>query len=186
MKVLFLDRDGVINKDLKYVCKKEDFYFKYGIFKLLKKASEQNYKIIIITNQAGIGRGFYSEDEFWLLMDWVLSKFLQKGISIEKVYFCPHHPESGFKGEVIELKIDCECRKPNTGMIKKAVKDLNIDLQKSYLIGDTTSDIKTGEKMGLKTILVKTGYSGRDEKYIVNPNYHCDNLLEGVKKILKL
>ena len=164
MKVLFLDRDGVINKDLNYVCKKEDFYFKYGIFKLLKKASEQNYKIIIITNQAGIGRGFYSEDEFWLLMDWVLSKFLQKGISIEKVYFCPHHPTHG-KGI---YKKNCKCRKPNSLLFEKAKKDFNIDISKSIMIGDKESDLEAAQKAGItKLILLKNIYMFNKKEYTV-------------------
>lgn len=152
MKVLFLDRDGVINKDLDYVFRKEDFYFKYGIFTLLKKASEHNYKIIIITNQAGIGRGYYSEDDFWILMNWVLKKFLKKGISIEKVYFCPHHPTHG-KGI---YKKNCKCRKPNSLLFEKAKKDFNIDVSKSIMIGDKESDLEAAQKAGVaKLILLK-------------------------------
>ena len=185
-KAIFIDRDGVINKEVDSLCKIEDFVLIQNSAKAIKMINKSEYLAIVVTNQPVIAKGFCSEDDVREIHSKMEQLIGLENAYLDKIYFCPHHPESGFKGEVIELKIDCKCRKPNTGMINKAVKDLNIDLQKSYLIGDTTSDIKTGENMGLKTILVKTGYAGRDQKYIVNPNYHCDNLFEGVKKILKL
>ena len=185
-KAIFIDRDGVINKEVDSLCKIEDFELIHNSAKAIKMINKSEYLAIVVTNQPVIAKGFCSEDDVRNIHSKMEQLIGLENAYLDKIYFCPHHPESGFDGEVIELKIDCECRKPNTGMIKKAVKDLNIDLQESYIIGDTTSDIKTGEKIGLKTILVKTGYSGRDEKYVISPNYHCDNLFEAVKKILKL
>ena len=185
-KAIFIDRDGVINKEVDSLCKIEDFELIHNSAKAIKMINKSEYLAVVVTNQPVIAKGFCSEDDVRNIHSKMEQLIGLENAYLDKIYFCPHHPESGFKGEVIELKIDCECRKPNTGMIKKAVKDLNIDLLESYIIGDTTSDIKTGEKIGLKTILVKTGYSGRDKKYVVSPNYHCENLFEAVKKILKI
>ena len=163
MKVLFLDRDGVINKDLNYVHKKEDFYFKYGIFKLLKKAIERKYEIIIITNQSGIGRGFYSEKDFWDLMSWVQKIFLKKKISIKKIYFCPHHPTHA----IGEYKKVCKCRKPNSLLFEKAKKEFNIDMGKSVMIGDKETDLEAAQKAGVsKLILLNTVKMSENKTFI--------------------
>jgi len=155
MKALFLDRDGVINEDYGYVYKKEDFKFKNGIFELLKLFKD--YKIFIVTNQSGIARGYYSENDFHKLMDWVKEEFKQKGIEIVDINFCPHHPD---------ITGSCECRKPNPGMILDLAKKYNIDLEKSIMIGDKKSDIEAANKAGIKkTYLVK------------------DNLFDIIKKV---
>ncbi|WP_434637398.1 D-glycero-beta-D-manno-heptose 1,7-bisphosphate 7-phosphatase [Sulfurimonas sp. NW7] len=139
-KALFLDRDGVINVEKNYVYKIEDFEFVDGIFDVCKHFQSQGYIIIVITNQAGIARGYYSEDDFHKLTRWMLEEFSKEGINISKVYHCPHHPE--FTGE-------CECRKPKPGMILEAQKEFDIDLSKSILVGDKESDIKSGINAGI-------------------------------------
>ena len=146
-KALFLDRDGVINVDKNYVYRIEDFEFIDGVFQVLHYFQENGYKLIIITNQAGIARGYYKESDFYLLNRWMLQKFKMKGIFISKVYFCPYHPIHG----IGTYKRDAFCRKPNPGMILEAKKDFNIDLSKSILIGDKMSDIEAGIKSGVKT-----------------------------------
>ncbi len=147
-KAVFLDRDGVINIEKNYVYKIEDFEFIDGIFDLCKKYQQEGYLLIVITNQAGIARGYYTEEQFRVLTDWMVKKFEEQGISIAKVYFCPHHPD--FTGE-------CECRKPNPGMILQAAKEFKLDLSKSILIGDKMSDIEAGERAGVGTnIVIKT------------------------------
>ena len=163
MKVLFLDRDGVINKDLNYVHKKDDFYFKYGIFKLLKKALEKNYEIIIITNQSGIGRGFYSEEDFWDLMSWVQKIFLKKKILIKKIYFCPHHPTHA----IGKYKKVCKCRKPNSLLFEKAKKEFNIDMQKSIMIGDKESDLEAAEKAGVSKLILLNAVKMSENKTFI-------------------
>lgn len=150
MKVLFLDRDGVINKDLNYVYKKEDFYFKYGIFKLLTKALIKGYEVIIITNQSGIGRGFYSEKDFWALMSWMQKIFLKKKIFIKKIYFCPHHPIYG----IGKYKKACKCRKPNSLLFERAKKEFNIDMFKSIMIGDKESDLVAAHNAGVQKLIL--------------------------------
>jgi len=140
-RAVFLDRDGVVNVEKNYVCKIEDFEFMPGIFDLCRKYRDEGYLLIIITNQAGIARGFYTEEQFLSLTDWMMEKFNEQGITITKVYFCPHHPD--FTGE-------CECRKPNPGMILQAAKEFDIDLTQSILIGDKESDMEAGKRAGVR------------------------------------
>ena len=109
----------------------------------------------------------------------------EDGAYIDRIYFCPHHPDKGFKGEISELKIKCECRKPSPGMILEAEKDLNIDLEKSWLIGDSTTDIKTAEDVGIKNILMTSGLGGKDKKFEVNADYIFDDLNQAVDFILR-
>lgn len=140
-KALFLDRDGVINLDKGYVHKIGDFIFTDDIFKITSYFQKKGYLIIVVTNQSGIARGFYSADDFLELTDWMIFEFSLRSIKIEKVYFCPHHPD---------FDVACDCRKPNPGMILQAAKDLNIDLEESILIGDNQSDIIAGQSAGIK------------------------------------
>jgi len=140
MKALFLDRDGVINIDKHHVIRKEDFEFSQGIFDLCKEYSHAGYLIIVLTNQAGIAKGFYSEADFLQLTTWMIDQFLAWGITISKVYYCPHHPD---------ITGPCECRKPNPGMITKAVKDFDLDINECVLIGDKESDIEAGRRAGI-------------------------------------
>jgi len=139
-KALFLDRDGVINKEINYLYKIKDFVFNRGIFSLCKKYQNKGFKIIVVTNQAGISRGYYKENDYLKLTQWMINEFLNRGIIIQKVYHCPHHPE--FTGS-------CSCRKPGIGMIREAELEFNIDLSKSILIGDKMSDIQAGQNAGV-------------------------------------
>ena len=158
-KALFLDRDGVINKEKNYLYKIEDFEFIDGVFETCKYFQDKGYLIIIITNQAGIARGYYNEDDFWKLTDWMKKEFDKKGIKITDVYFCPHHPE--FTGE-------CECRKPKPGMLIESIKKYNIDVNNSILVGDKNSDIEAGKKVGMKKLfLVNTGHLIKSNKFNV-------------------
>ena len=116
-KALFLDRDGVINVDRVHLFRKEEFEFTRGIFDLCRKYSDTGYIILVITNQAGIAKGIYTEKDFMDLTDWMIGRFREAGIKISQVYFCPHHPD--FSGH-------CECRKPEPGMILKAIKEFKI------------------------------------------------------------
>jgi len=140
MKGLFLDRDGVINEDFGYVYKIEDFKFKEGIFKVLKKAMDKEYKIFIITNQSGISRGYYTENDFLKLMNWVQEQFLKKEIKITDIAFCPHHPDD-----------NCDCRKPKPKMILDLIKKYNIDPSKSIMVGDKDSDVEAGKNANIAT-----------------------------------
>jgi D-glycero-D-manno-heptose 1,7-bisphosphate phosphatase len=146
---LFLDRDGVINVDHGHVYKPEDFEFVDGIFELVAAAIRAGYLVIVITNQAGIGRGYYSEADFYRLTAWMNGRFLQRGAHIDAVYFCPFHPVHG----VGEYQKDSDCRKPAPGMLLQAHKEHDVDLKRSILVGDKLSDIEAGRSAGVGTLL---------------------------------
>jgi len=140
-KALFLDRDGVINVDHDYVYKIEEFEFIDGIFELCRYYQNLGFMIFVITNQSGISRGYYSEDDFSQLSSWMVSEFAKQGVDVKKVYHCPHHPE---------ISGECSCRKPHAGMLLEAQKEFNIDLKNSILVGDKERDIEAGLKAGLQ------------------------------------
>jgi D,D-heptose 1,7-bisphosphate phosphatase len=154
-KALFLDRDGIVNIDTGHLVKISDFKFSDSIFELCKFFQQKDYRIFIITNQAGIAKGYYTEDDFNVLTQWMLNEFIKNSIFIDKVYYCPHHPTDG----ISVYKQNCDCRKPKDGMLQKAVSEFNVDLSKSILIGDKLSDIEAGKMAGiLKNILIKSDY----------------------------
>jgi len=142
---LFLDRDGVINIDRAYVYRQVDFEFVDGIFELCRYAKKLGYLIFVVSNQAGIGRGFYTEQEFLKLTDWMCGVFNTEGIVIDKVYFCPSHPEHG----IGKYKMDSPFRKPRPGMILQAAEEFNVDLARSVLVGDKKTDIQAGVAAGV-------------------------------------
>lgn len=137
-KAIFLDRDGVINEDFGYVYEIENFIFKDGIFKAVQGFISKGFIIVVVTNQSGIGRGYYTLEQFSKLSEFMLGEFQKNGIKIAKICFCPHAPE-----------VNCECRKPKPKMIIDAAGELNIDLSKSIMIGDKHSDVKAGESAGV-------------------------------------
>ena len=140
-KALFLDRDGTINIEKHYVFRKEDFEFIPGIINLIRRYSDAGFLIIITTNQSGIARGFYTEEDYNKLTAWMLKEFEKEDIKITKVYHCPHHPD---------ITGDCNCRKPNPGMILSALHEFNINPSLSVLIGDKKSDILAGQNAGIR------------------------------------
>ncbi len=144
-KAVFLDRDGVINIDKQYVSRIEDFEFTEGIFDTLRYLQDAGYLLIVVTNQSGIGRGYYTLEDFRKLTDWKLAQLAQKGIRIEEVFYCPHAPEW-----------DCDCRKPSPKMLLEAKRRYDIDMQRSWMVGDKLSDIDAGRNAGVgKTVLIR-------------------------------
>ncbi len=140
MKAVFFDRDGVVNKDFGYVYQQKDFEFVAGIFELLQYCKQKGFLLIIVTNQSGIGRGYYSIEDFKSITSYMqqeLKKTLKFGF--DSIYFCPHHPES-----------DCQCRKPKISMIEQAKKDYHLDLSQCFIIGDKISDVQAGQNAGIK------------------------------------
>ena len=155
MKAIFLDRDGVVNKEKDYLYKLEDFEFIDDVFDVLKFFQSKGYLIFIITNQSGINRGFYSIEDYTKLTDWMLKKFKQQSIIISKVYFCPHRPDE-----------QCKCRKPKPQMILEAKKEFDLDLKNSLLVGDKNSDIEAGKNAGITNLfLVATGHNINENKF---------------------
>lgn len=149
-RALFLDKDGVINVDHGYVCSPERTQFIDGIFELCRAATRHGYLNVVVTNQAGIARGYYTEQDFLAYMNWVRGKFRKHDAQLDAVYYCPHHPVHGL-GEYLR---DCVCRKPKPGMILDAARDLGIDLERSALVGDSESDIGAGRGAGIGHIFL--------------------------------
>ena len=153
---VFLDRDGVINQECEYVHRIDDFHFIDGVFDACRKMSKAGFSLIVITNQAGIARGYYTEDDFNQLTKWMLEKFSQHGIEIDDVYYCPHHPIHG----VGSYRRVCDCRKPGPEMILRAAREHSLDLSQSILVGDKASDIDAGKAAGLGCcVLVLSGHA---------------------------
>ena len=158
MKAAFLDRDGVINKDFGYIGSIDRFEFKEGIFELLKFLQDKGFTLFVVTNQSGIARGYYSEEDFYNLMAYMIEELKKRNIEIKDYNFCPHHPK--FNGE-------CDCRKPKPGMILDLAKRYDIDLENSIMIGDSLSDIKAAKNAWIK------------KAYLVKGN--LDEVLEKIK-----
>jgi D-glycero-D-manno-heptose 1,7-bisphosphate phosphatase len=146
-KALFLDRDGVINVDTGHLYRRESFEFIPGIFELCRAAQTMGYLLVVVTNQAGIARGYYSESDFNELTDWMMDQFADEKVRITRLYYCPYHPVFG----VGRYKRDSPDRKPNPGMLLRAQSDLDLDLASSIFIGDKLSDIQAGYAAGVGT-----------------------------------
>ena len=171
-KAIFLDRDGTINVEKDYIYKSEDLVFEEGTIEALKTFKNLGYILIVVSNQSGIARGYFTEEDLNIFNNNMNEILKKNGVEITEFYCCPHHPDG-----IGEYKKICECRKPNNKMIEDAIKKYNIDREKSYMIGDKTSDIGAGIKSNLKTVLVKTGYGLKDmEKIDKNETLVCENL----------
>ena len=145
IKALFLDRDGVINIDHGFVCRKEQFEFIEGVFEACKKFQTKGYKIFVVTNQSGIARGYYTINQFEKLTHWMCEQFSFNGVHITAVYYCPHHPSSGYYPYVQV----CKCRKPSPGMLIQAIEKYNIDPSLSIMVGDSISDMQAAFAAGV-------------------------------------
>jgi len=183
-KVVFLDRDGVINVypgDFQYVKSWKEFRFLPGVITALKRLNDAGFKILVISNQAGVGKGIYSQDTLDLITENMLNGLSEKGVKISGVYYCTHRKEE-----------ECPCRKPKAGLVDIAVarlkeEGINLDLKKSYLVGDTVRDIETGKTKHLKTILIFSGKekAGNKNSWHLKPDFTAPDLLGAVDIILK-
>ncbi len=183
-KAVFLDRDGTINVLVGFLKTIDDFHLIDSVPNAIAKLNGSSYLTIVATNQPVIARGevtYETLDEIHMKMETELGK---QGAYIDDLFYCPHHPDKGYDGEIKELKINCECRKPGIGMLLKAAEIYNIDLKKSWYIGDTTTDIQTGKNAEMKTIVVRTGEAGNDKKYDVKADFIAENLMQAVDIVL--
>ena len=179
-KAIFLDRDGTINVEKDYIYKSEDLVFEEGSIEALKTFKNLGYILIVVSNQSGIARGYFTEADLNIFNNNMNEILKKNGVEITEFYCCPHHPDG-----IGKYKKVCECRKPNNKMIEDAIEKYNIDRAKSYMIGDKISDIGAGLKSNLKTVLVKTGYGLKDmEKIDKNETLICENLKD-FSEILK-
>lgn len=180
-KAVFLDRDGTLIEDSGYISSPDQVKFIPGAIEAVRQLNEAGYKVIIISNQAGIARGLLSENMLQTIDKTVHRQVLSGGGHIDASYYCPHHPEHG----VYPYKQDCECRKPHPGLIKRAVRDQSLELNGSFMIGDKSSDIETGKRAGVKTVFVRTGHGQAEEKGLKEqPDHRADNLAEAVRWLL--
>jgi len=172
-KSLFLDRDGIINIDHGYTYQIDSFTFVSGIFDLISLFQSKGYQVFVVTNQSGIGRGYYTLLDFQKLTQWMITAFEQKGISIKKVFYCPHKPED-----------NCHCRKPRTGMIEQALKEFHIDLEHSWIIGDKQSDIDLAHNAHIAKSIAIRDNSIQGATYYFKTIQEClDYLQENQDKI---
>lgn len=156
-KAIFLDRDGTINKYVGFLRNIDDFELIDGVAEAIRKINESGYLAIVVTNQPVIARGEVSLEELEEIHNKMETLLGKEGAYLDAIYYCPHHPHKGYKGERPELKIDCDCRKPKPGMLLKAAADFNIDLSRSWMVGDGENDIKAGINAGCKTVLLSNG-----------------------------
>lgn len=184
-RAIFIDRDGTMNVSKGFISKADDLELIPGSIEAIKAINKSGALAIVITNQPVIARGECSFEELHNIHNKLKTLLGEKGAFVDDIFYCPHHPDKGFEGEVPELKFDCECRKPKTGMIDEAVKKYNIDLSKSYMVGDSTMDLETARNAGVKSVLVDTGFAGNDGKYDRNCDIEAKNLFDAVEKIIK-
>lgn len=173
LKTIFLDRDGVINKEVNYLSKINDFEFIDGVFEACQHFQELNYKIIIVTNQSGIFRGLYTAEDFELITKWMIGQFSKNGVKILDVFSCHHGPSS-----------NCKCRKPKPGMLISADKKYNIDMENSWMLGDKESDIQAANNAGItNTILVRSGHIFQESKS--RAKFIIDSISKSIEVISK-
>lgn len=187
-KTVFLDRDGTLVKEVHYLSDPSQLELLPGVIEGIKRLNSFNAILIIITNQPVIARGLATIKDVKMINNTLIKMLNNNNAYINAVYFCPHHPEtnhSDIPPSAIKYRIKCECRKPKVEMLKKAVEDYNIDLEKAFIVGDSTRDIKAGEKLGIKTVLVQTGNKGRDKIYPVKPDYVAVDFRQAVDIICK-
>lgn len=185
-KCVFLDRDGTINKYVGFLRCAEQLELVDGVPEAIHRLNTSEYLTVVITNQPVVARGecsFFELDQIHNKMHTLLG---QAGAYVDGLYFCPHHPDSGFSGEVRELKIECDCRKPKTGLLQQAAVDLNIDLSGSWFVGDTGIDVQTGVNAGMRTILLLCGDTNKNGKYRCNADYVARDLADAVEIILNI
>ncbi|MDD5169337.1 MAG: HAD-IIIA family hydrolase, partial [Syntrophales bacterium] len=181
---VFLDRDGTINCYAGHIASTDQFELSKGVISAIKRLNESEYRAVVVTNQPVVARGDCSEAELRHIHKKMETLLGRGGAYIDRIYFCPHHPDRGFPGEIPELKKDCSCRKPKTGMIERAKKELNVNIECSWMVGDTTQDIMMAKNAGLRSILVESGVAGMDLKYFVTPDYIVPDLSAAVNFIL--
>jgi len=183
-RAVFLDRDGAINEEVEYLTRADQLKLIGGAAEAIRLLNKAGFKIVVITNQSAIARGYLKEEDLPAIHA-EMEKMLRKGKArVDAIYYCPHHPTLG----IGPYKTDCPCRKPKPGMLQQAAADLGLDLQSSFVIGDKMSDLGAGEAAGCRKILVRTGYGAEMEQRLQNypfrPDYIADDLLEAAKWIL--
>lgn len=183
-RCVFLDRDGTLNTQRDYVRRPEDLTLIPGAATAVRRLNDSEHRIAIVTNQPVIARGECTVEGLREIHAKLDAGLAEAGAFVDRIYYCPHHPDRGFSGEITALKIDCDCRKPKAGLIHRAAADLNADLARSWMIGDSTSDLAAASRAGVRSVLVRTGEGGRDGKNRVTPDFTADDIAAAVSFIL--
>ena len=186
--VIFLDRDGTINEEVNYLHRPEDLKILPGAAEAISRFNQAGFLVIVITNQAGIGRGYYTQQDMENLNEYMNQVLAEQDAHIDGFYFCPHHPEHG----IGEYKKDCDCRKPGIGMFRQAEQDFSIEKAHSYMIGDKLIDTQAGHNYGVSSILVGTGFGKelfetqcQGRRRTTDYEYYAENLMEAADWIFK-
>lgn len=179
---IFLDRDGTINEDVNFLSSPEQIILIDGSAEAIKEMNELGLKVIVFTNQSGIARGYFTEDDLHKIHARLDELLYQSGARIDAYYYCPHHPTEG-NGE---YKLECECRKPKDGMLRRASNEQSIDLKKSFVIGDRCIDIQAGKTAGATTILVLTGYGRLEYEKCKNENFEPDFIAKDLREAVEI
>jgi D-glycero-D-manno-heptose 1,7-bisphosphate phosphatase len=177
-RAVFLDRDGTINEELGYLYRTEDCRFLPGVKDAVKRLNGAGYLVVVVTNQSGIARGYYTEADLDKLHSYMTKEFSVSGAQIDGWYYCPHHPDFPVEYSA------CDCRKPLPGMMLAASSDLGIDLSSSWMVGDKNADMEAGIAAGCRSILVRTGYGAAEEHTAPSSVIAVDNLAAAVDFIL--
>ncbi|HEY4533796.1 MAG TPA: D-glycero-beta-D-manno-heptose 1,7-bisphosphate 7-phosphatase [Fusobacterium sp.] len=173
-KAIFLDRDGTLNVEKEYLYQEKDLEFEKGTVEALSILKDLGYLLIVVTNQSGIARQYYTEEDLKHFHQAFQKKLSVFGLKIDKFYYCPHHLEQG----IGKYKIDCSCRKPKPGMLEQGISEFDIDRKSSYMVGDTYADVQAGIAAGVSPILVRTGHGKREEEKLQEGEAKVfDNLL---------
>lgn len=178
-KCIFLDRDGNINVEVDYLHKKEDFLFVDGADKAIKIFNDLGYLVVVVTNQSGIARGYYTEEDLIKLHEYMDDELLKVGAKVDAYFYCPHHPVKG----IGEYKVECNCRKPELGMFLEAKKKFDIDFENSIIVGDKLSDVEAGLRLGMESILVRSGHGKSEEKKLYGKKEVFNTLYEFAKAL---
>ncbi|OGK31855.1 hypothetical protein A3I50_01660 [Candidatus Roizmanbacteria bacterium RIFCSPLOWO2_02_FULL_37_9] len=179
-KAIFLDRDGVINREVDNLKSINQLRLLPYVSQAIKKFNQSGFLVIVITNQPVIARGWIDEIELQNIHKELVNRLKKRGAKIDAIYYCPHHPNAN----LAKYRKDCKDRKPNIGLIKKTAKDFNISLSDSFLIGDSTRDIQTAHNAKIKSVLVLTGHQGKDKRFDAKPDKIAPNLVKAVQVVL--
>jgi len=185
-KCIFLDRDGTINKYIGLLSRIDSFELEDGVIDAIKIINKSEYLAIVITNQPVIARNLCSIQQLDAIHNKMETLLGNEGAYIDDISYCPHHPDKGYPEENYEYKKECTCRKPKIGMIEECANKYNIDLSRSWMIGDSTIDIQTGINAGLKTVLLHTGQAGMDHKWDVRSDFEADSMIEAIYMIVEV
>ena len=178
-RAVFLDRDGTINVEKEYLYQAKDFEFIPGVPEAVRLLNQAGIMVVVVTNQSGVARGYYTEDDVENLHRHIAGELERSGAHVDAWLYCPHHPSG--RGS---YALPCDCRKPLPGMLREAARRYDIDLELSTMIGDKLADIEAGHSAGCRTILVRTGYGAAEEQHVGPHTTVCDNLLSAVKCLL--